>query len=87
MSAAEIYVHSVTRIAAKRVESNGSVWVDLRIFGHQNDEIAVTLFPRDGPDPRFAALAEFISATWPAEESEPKEAAETAPTAECYIPF
>jgi hypothetical protein len=85
MSAAEIYVHSVTRVAATRKESNGSVWVDLRIFGHQNDEIAVTLFPRDGPDPRFAALAEFISATWPAEES---KAPETAPPAdETDLPF
>jgi hypothetical protein len=84
MSAAEIYVHSVTRVAAKRVESNGSVWVDLRIFGHKNDEISVTLFPRDGPDPRFAALAEFIAATWPEEAN----AAEPAPAVDTIdMPF
>jgi hypothetical protein len=73
MSAAEIYVHSVTRIAAARKESNGSVWVDLRLFSYDDNEIAVTLFPRDGPDPRFAALAEFIAATWPEEEKAPTE--------------
>ena len=67
MSAAEIYVHGVNRVAAVRKESNGSVWVDLTIFGHTDDEIILTLFPENGPDPRFAALAEFIAATWPTE--------------------
>ena len=84
MSAAEIYVHSVTRVAATRKESNGSVWVDLRLFNYNDDEISVTLFPRDGPDPRFAALAEFIAATWP-EEAKAAEAPAEAPSDD--LPF
>ena len=60
------------------------MWVDLQLFNYNDDEISVTLFPRDGPDPRFAALAEFIAATWPEEAN----AAEPAPAVDTIdLPF
>ncbi len=83
MSAAEIYVHGVNRVAAARKESNGSVWVDLTVFGLKDDEIVITLFPANGGDPRFAALAEFIAATW----SPKVKAVEAAPADETDLPF
>ncbi len=83
MSAAEIYVHSVNRVAAVRKERNGSVWVDLTVFGQSDDKIVLTLFPANGDDHRFAALAEFIAATWTAGA----EAVEAAPADETDLPF
>ncbi len=74
MAAVDISCHAVNRIAAKLSENGGTRWLDLTI-ANRDGEIEITLFPADHDDPRFAALAEFIAATWPAEEKVPTKPA------------
>ena len=64
---------AVNRLSAAHKNSNETVWFDFQI--HCRDgSTDVTLFPEIAGDPRFAALAEFIAATWP-EEVKPVESA------------
>lgn len=64
MSIIDISFHSVNRITARPGHGGSSTWLDLTI-ANSDGEIKITLFPADHDDPRFAALAEFIAATWP----------------------
>ncbi len=73
MAAVDISCHAVNRIAAKLSEHGSARWLDLTI-ANRDGAIEITLFPADHDDPRFAALAEFIAATWTA-GAEPKEPA------------
>ena len=66
MAAVDISCHSIDRIAALFNENGGTTWVDLTFRNIRRESIVITLFPAYHDDPRFAALAEFISATWPA---------------------
>ena len=75
MAAVDISCHSIDRIAALFNENGGTRWVDLTFRNIRRESIVITLFPADHDDPRFAALAEFIAATWPAGA----EAIEAAP--------
>ncbi len=77
-----ISCHAVNRIAAKLLEHGGTRWLDLTI-ANRDGEIEITLFPADHDYPRFAALAEFIAATW----ATGAEAVEAAPTDETDLPF
>ena len=84
MASMNISCHAVNRIAAKLSENGGTRWLDLTIMS-RDGEIELTLFPADHDDPRFAALAEFIAKTWPAEEA---KTVETAPVGdETDLPF
>ncbi len=74
MSTIDISCHLVNRITARPGHGGSSTWLDLTI-ANSDGEIAITLFPADHDDPRFAALAEFIAATWPAEEKVPTKPA------------
>ncbi len=74
MALMNISYHAVNRIAAKLSENGGTRWLDLTIT-NRDGAIEITLFPADHDDTRFAALAEFIAATWTAGA----EAVEAAP--------
>jgi hypothetical protein len=63
MASMNISCHAVKRIAAKLSEHGGTRWLDLTIQTCDGG-VTITLFPADHDDPRFAALAEFIAATW-----------------------
>ncbi len=82
MAAVDISCHAVNRISAKLSENGGTQWLDLTIT-NRDGKIEITLFPADHDDPRFAALAEFIAATWTAGA----EAVEAAPADETDLPF
>lgn len=82
MASMNISCHAVNRIAAKLSENGGTRWLDLTI-ANRDGEIEITLFPADHDDPRFAALAEFIAATW----ATGSDAVEAAPTDETDLPF
>ena len=82
MSTINISCHLVNRITAKPGHGGSSTWLDLTI-ANLDGEIEITLFPADHDDPRFAALAEFIAATWTAGA----EAVEAAPADETDLPF
>jgi hypothetical protein len=83
MPGININVHSIKSISAVRKENGGSTWVDVT-FHNYYGESEITLFPFDNDDPRFAALAEFITATWPTEEA---KAPETSAADKCDLPF
>ncbi len=83
MSTINISCHSVNRITATPGHGGSSTWLDLKI-ANPDGEIEITLFPADHDDPRFAALAEFIAATWPMEEA---KAVEAVPADETDLPF
>ena len=83
MASMNISCHAVNRIAAKLSENGGTRWLDLTITSCDG-EIEFTFFPADNDDPRVAALAEFIAATWPEEA----KAAEPAPAVDTIdMPF
>ncbi len=83
MAAVDISCHAVNRISAKLSENGGTQWLDLTIT-NRDGKIEITLFPADHDDPRFAALAEFIAATWTAGAA---QTARPAPADETDLPF
>jgi hypothetical protein len=78
MPGININVHSIKRISSDRRENGGTSWIDMTFHNHYGKS-EITLFSDDPNDPRFAALAEFITATWPEEvkAQEPAAADET----------
>ena len=95
MAALDISCHSVDRITALFKESGGTRWVDLTFRNIRRESFVITLFLADHDDPRFAALAEFISATWPETPDQytnyldkvVAETPEAAPTHKPEVPF